>query len=78
MRGDLGDNENGVVRITADSACCVDRGNCCDVAKDKREEAVATSLFLYILAITQSSNNILPHSNVLHYSSNNPQDYTFA
>ena len=64
MRGDLGDNENGVVRITADSACCSDRGNCCDVAKDKREEAVATSLFLYIPTITQSANNIHPQAHV--------------
>ena len=32
--------------ITADNDCCIDRGNGYDVAKDKREEAVATSLFL--------------------------------
>lgn len=45
--------------ITVDGACCVDRGNGCDVAKDKREESVATSLFLYIPAIIQSTNNII-------------------
>lgn len=61
---DLGDNENKVVRITADSACCVDRGNGYYVAKDKREESVATSLFLYIPAITQSTDNIHPQSHV--------------
>lgn len=59
MKGDLGDNENRVMRITADGACYVDKGNSCDVAKDKREEAVATSLFLYIPPIAQSTNNII-------------------
>ena len=59
MRGDLEDNESKVMRITADNVCCVDRGNGYNVAKDKREEAVATSLFLISLFTTQSTNNII-------------------
>ena len=64
MREDLEDSGNGVMRITADNVCCNDRGNGCDVAKDKREEAVATSLFLISLLITQSADNIHPQSRV--------------
>lgn len=53
MRGDLRDNENKVVRITVNNACCSDRGNCYDIAKNKREEAVATSLFLISIPLIQ-------------------------
>ena len=59
MKRDLEDSGNGVVRITADNVCCVDRGNDYDVAKNKREEAVATSLFLISSHIAQSTNNII-------------------
>ena len=64
MRGDLEDNENRVVRITVENACCSDRGNGYNVAKDKREEAVATSLSPYIPTIAQSTNNIHPQPHV--------------
>lgn len=64
--------------MTVENDCYSDKGNGCTVAKDKREEAVATSLFLYISAITQSKSNTLLHSSALHYSNNNPQAYTFA
>lgn len=78
IEGDLGDNKNIIENITANSDCCVDRGNGCDIAKDKREEAVATSLFLISLPIIQSIDNIHPQSHAFHYPNNNLQPYTFA
>ena len=78
MRGDLEDNESKVMRITADNVCCVDRGNGYNVAKDKREEAVATSLFLISINSILLIDNIHPPSRVFHYSNNNPQPYTFS
>lgn len=65
MGRDLGDNENIIEDITANSDCCVDIGNGCDIAKDKREEAVTTSLFLIANPIANypanhNSNLLLP------------------